>query len=54
MKMTRYLHEYLKKIDPKSYKKLIQMIHRILRAIEVYEQTGVSIQDWQENKLFNS
>ena len=25
---THYLHEYLKKIDPKSYKRSIQMIHR--------------------------
>ena len=47
---THYLHEYLKKIDPKSYKKINPNDpSRILRAIEVYEQTGVSIQDWQEN-----
>ena len=47
---THYLHEYLKKIDPKSYRKINPNDpSRILRAIEVYEQTGVSIQDWQEN-----
>ncbi|MEC8403796.1 MAG: tRNA (adenosine(37)-N6)-dimethylallyltransferase MiaA [Pseudomonadota bacterium] len=47
---THYIHEYLKKIDPKSYKKINPNDpSRILRAIEVYEQTGVSIQDWQEN-----
>ena len=48
---THYLHEYLKKIDPKSYEKINPNDpSRILRAIEVYEQTGVSIQDWQENR----
>ena len=48
---THYLHEYLKKIDPKSYEKINPNDpSRILRAIEVYEQTGVSIQDWQENQ----
>ena len=48
---THYLHEYLKKIDPKSYKKINPNDQsRILRAIEVYEQTGVSIQDWKERQ----
>ena len=48
---THYLHEYLKKIDPKSYEKINQNDpSRILRAIEVYEQTGISIQDWHEKQ----
>ena len=47
----QYLYDCLKKIDPKSSIK----IHsndpsRIIRALEVYEQTGISICDWQEKK----
>ena len=53
--MTRIIFMNIKKIDPKSYKKINPNDpSRILRAIEVYEQTGVSIQDWQENRVFNS
>ena len=48
---TRYLYECLKKIDPKSCKKINATDpSRILRAIEVYEQTGISILDWQKKQ----
>ena len=48
---TRYLYDCLKKIDPKSYQTInANDPSRILRAIEVYEQTGISIRDWQEKR----
>jgi len=46
---TYFLYERLKKIDPKSTSKIHPNdLKRIVRALEVYEKTGIPISEWQK------
>ncbi len=48
-----FLYESLKKIDPETAKRLHPHDHvRLIRALEVYYQTGVPISVYQQNHLF--
>ncbi len=51
-KPVEYFYEYLKKIDKESAARINQNdLHRILRAIEVYQATGKTLtQFWKEQK----
>jgi len=50
-KGSEFLYEYLKEIDPSSAERTNPNdLHRIIRALEIYETTGKTItQLWQEN-----
>lgn len=44
-----FLYEYLKKIDPVSASRIHPHdLKRIVRAVEVYEKTGIPISEWQK------
>lgn len=54
-KGNRFLHEKLKQVDPASY----ELIHpnnlrRIIRALEIYEATGVKMSQQQKQQLEDS
>ena len=47
---NRHIHEMLKDIDPKSYKKIhFNNLRKVIRALEVYHVTGQTIDDFSSD-----
>ncbi|SEF47017.1 tRNA dimethylallyltransferase [Caloramator fervidus] len=48
-KGNKYVHEMLKEVDPESYERLhVNDLKRIIRALEVYKNTGKPISEFQK------
>ncbi len=50
-KGTEFLHAILRKVDPESAERIhVNDKQRILRALELYEQTGIPMSKWRKEK----